>query len=227
MILWENRLNITSSTQLSHSWMGSNDSGMPESLSWFYSKQCRRTCNYSGSYETDAYGTRVDSGWFEWRRFLSGYICQRRDHSRYGADIKRSSQESAGGTYPCWMMQLVSNECISFADTLIWDPAYLLRNSLVSPSLLAGIWNAKYVNATPLYRQEQEFQRMGLNIDRADMAYWTILCAERQIVLYDYQPSRNASHPRAFWKMENCQWITTPQNNPFVLSALERKTGLW
>ena len=132
-------------------------------------------------------------------------------------------------------------------------PAYLLRNSLVSPTLLAGIWNAKYVNATPLYRQEQEFQRMGLNIDHADMAHWTILCAERylsvfydylhqklydyhvlqadetpvlvskenrtdgskhfmwvyrtgkiyqnrQIVLYDYQPSRNASHPRAFLK---------------------------
>ena len=132
-------------------------------------------------------------------------------------------------------------------------PAYLLRNSLVSPSLLAGIWNAKYVNAAPLYRQEQEFQRMGLNIDRADMAHWTILCAERylsifydylhekmydyhvlqadetpvlvskenrttgnkhymwvyrtgkmylnkQIILYEYQPSRNASHPRAFLK---------------------------
>ena len=31
-------------------------------------------------------------------------------------------------------------------------PAYLLRNSLVSPTLLAGIWNAKYVNAEPLYR---------------------------------------------------------------------------
>lgn len=88
-------------------------------------------------------------------------------------------------------------------------PAYLLRNSLVSPSLLAGIWNAKYVNATPLYRQEQEFRRMGLNINRADMAHWTILCAERYLSifydylhqkLYDYQPSRNASHPRAFLK---------------------------
>ena len=94
---------------------------------------------------------------------------------------------------------------------------------------------------------------MGLNIDPADMAHWTILCAERylsvfydylheriydyhvlqadetpvlvskenrtegskhymwvyrtdkmyldkQIVLYEYQPSRNASHPRAFLK---------------------------
>ena len=137
-------------------------------------------------------------------------------------------------------------------------PAYLLRNSLVSPTLLAGIWNAKYVNAEPLYRQEQEFQRMGLNIDRADMAHWTILCAERylsifydylhermydyhvlqadetpvlvskenrtngskhymwvyrtgrmyldkQIVLYEYQPSRNANHPREFLK--DCKGI--------------------
>lgn len=132
-------------------------------------------------------------------------------------------------------------------------PAYLLRNSLVSPSLLAGIWNAKYVNAAPLYRQEQEFQRMGLAIDRTDMARWSIQCAERylsifydylhkklydyhvlqadetpvrvtkenrtegskhymwvyrtgkmytsrQIVLYDYQPTRNANHPRKFLK---------------------------
>ena len=66
-------------------------------------------------------------------------------------------------------------------------PAYLLRNSLVSASLLASIWNAKYVNAVPLYRQEQDFQRMGVNIDRADMAHWTILCAERYLsIFYDY-----------------------------------------
>lgn len=132
-------------------------------------------------------------------------------------------------------------------------PAYLLRNSLVSPTLLSGIWNAKYVNAVPLYRQEQEFQRMGVSIDRGEMAHWTILCAERYlsvfydylhekmydyhvlqadetpvlvskenrtsgsrhymwvyrtgkmyqdkpIVLYEYQPSRNADHPRVFLK---------------------------
>ena len=38
-------------------------------------------------------------------------------------------------------------------------PKYLLRNSLVSPSLEAAILNAKYVNAVPLYRQEKEFER--------------------------------------------------------------------
>lgn len=66
-------------------------------------------------------------------------------------------------------------------------PGYLLRNSLVSPSLEAAILNAKYVNAIPLYRQEQEFKRLGLNITRAEMAHWTILCAERYLsFLYDY-----------------------------------------
>ena len=132
-------------------------------------------------------------------------------------------------------------------------PGYLLRNSLVSPSLLAAILNAKYVNAIPLYRQEQEFSRYGIEITRREMAHWTILCTERYlsllydlmhkklydyhvlqadetpvrvtkedrtegsthymwvyrtgkmykdtpIVLYDYQPSRNTSHPRKFLK---------------------------
>lgn len=66
-------------------------------------------------------------------------------------------------------------------------PGYLLRNSLVSPSLEAAIMNAKYVNAVTLYRQEQEFSRYGINITRAEMAHWTILCAERyRSIFYDY-----------------------------------------
>lgn len=66
-------------------------------------------------------------------------------------------------------------------------PAYLLRNSLVSASLLSGSWNVKYVNAVPLHRQEHDFKRMGVHIDRADIAHWTILCAERYLsIFYDY-----------------------------------------
>ena len=109
------------------------------------------------------------------------------------------------------------------------------------------------MNAVPLYRQEQEFARYGVEITRREMAHWTILCTERYlsllydylheklyeyhvlqadetpvrvtkenrtegskhymwvyrtgkmyqdkaIVLYDYQPSRNTSHPRKFLK---------------------------
>ena len=38
-----------------------------------------------------------------------------------------------------------------------------MRNSIVSASLEAAIINAKYVNAIPFYRQEQEFERYGVS----------------------------------------------------------------
>ena len=132
-------------------------------------------------------------------------------------------------------------------------PKALLHGSLVSPSLGAAVINGKYVNAVPLYRLEQEFQRYGLQITRQNMANWCIRLAEeylsilydhlhkelyfyhviqadetpvlvnhdgrkagskswmwvyrsghlyqkRQIVLYEYQQTRNASHPREFLK---------------------------
>jgi len=50
----------------------------------------------------------------------------------------------------------------------------LIPNSLVTPSLGAAILNAKYVNASPLYRIEQEFRRNGINISRQTMANWVI-----------------------------------------------------
>ena len=140
-------------------------------------------------------------------------------------------------------------------------PECLLRGSLVSPSLEAAVMNAKYVNAVPLYRQEQEFERYGLHISRQNMANWTIQCADRylailydylheqmygyhvlqadetpvlvnkdgrsagtksfmwvyrtgrmytnrQIVLYEYQKTRNASHPREFLKNFNGICVT-------------------
>ena len=140
-------------------------------------------------------------------------------------------------------------------------PKCLLKGSLVSPSLEAAVMNAKYVNAIPLYRQEQEFERYGLHISRQNMANWTIQCAERylavlydylhekiygyyvlqadetpvlvnkdgrsagaksfmwvyrtgrmytdcQIVLYEYQKTRNSSHPREFLKNFNGICVT-------------------
>ena len=132
-------------------------------------------------------------------------------------------------------------------------PKALLHGSLMSPSLAAAVINGKYVNAVPLYRLEQEFQRYGLQITRQNMANWCIRLGEeylsvlydrlhkglysyhviqadetpvlvnhdgrkagskswmwvyrsghlyhdQQIVLYEYQQTRNASHPREFLK---------------------------
>lgn len=65
-------------------------------------------------------------------------------------------------------------------------PAELLNNSIATPSLVAAVMNAKYTNAMPLYRVEQEFERTGVSISRQVMSNWMILCAERYLsLLYD------------------------------------------
>lgn len=45
-------------------------------------------------------------------------------------------------------------------------PKSLLRNSIVTPSLAAGIMNAKFTNGLPIYRINQEFQRNDIHISR-------------------------------------------------------------
>lgn len=65
-------------------------------------------------------------------------------------------------------------------------PAELLNNSIATPSLVAAILNAKYVNSIPLYRLEQEFKRKEVNIARQVMANWVIRTSERYFsLLYD------------------------------------------
>ena len=62
----------------------------------------------------------------------------------------------------------------------------LLKGSVATPSLVAGIMNARYVNGMPLARQEREFARYGLNPSTKTMANWIIQCADRYLQpLYD------------------------------------------
>ena len=105
---------------------------------------------------------------------------------RFTAGILYPGKSGSRGT-PC------KSICWQKDDEIIKapHPETLLRGSLVSPSLEAAIMNAKYVNAVPLYRQEQEFARYGLNISRQNMANWTIQCADRYLaILYDYLHER-------------------------------------
>ena len=57
----------------------------------------------------------------------------------------------------------------------------LLKGSIATPSLVAGIMNAKYVNGMPLARQEREFARYDLNLSTKTMANWIIQCADRYL----------------------------------------------
>lgn len=58
-------------------------------------------------------------------------------------------------------------------------PAAMLPNSFCSPELLARIIFSKYVQAVPLYRQEKEYEALGLELSRRTMANWIIAAVAR------------------------------------------------
>jgi transposase len=129
-------------------------------------------------------------------------------------------------------------------------PAPMYPKSLASPSAMAYIMNQKYVEGMPLYRQEKQFERLGVHLSRQTLANWMMYGAtnwlshlyERlhqlllkqeilhgdetslqvlsepgraadsksymwlyrtgrhvpAIVMYDYQQTRAAKHPKSF-----------------------------
>lgn len=130
-------------------------------------------------------------------------------------------------------------------------PTTAFPNSLASPTAVAHIMTQKFVEGSPLYRQEQSLKREGFELSRQTMANWMLAGAgwleklynslhayllKRNIahadettlqvlkeegrkaettsymwlyrsgrdgppiVLYEYQPTRAAQHPRAFLK---------------------------
>lgn len=65
-------------------------------------------------------------------------------------------------------------------------PAELFSRSIATPSLLASVINGKYVNALPLYRQEQEFARNDIILRRQVLCNWVIKGTEEHLsLLYD------------------------------------------
>ena len=130
------------------------------------------------------------------------------------------------------------------------DPA-VIKGSIATPEAIAHIMTQKFVMYSPLYRQEQEYNRAGVPLSRQTMSNWLLKAsalwlkpvyermkaellkqdilhadettlqvlnepgkkaqsksymwlyrtgrdAPQQFVLYEYQPSRAAEHPKAF-----------------------------
>ena len=69
------------------------------------------------------------------------------------------------------------NEGILCAD----KPERLLKNSILTPSLVSAVFNSKYVNALPLNRVSEEFARHDVNISRQVMAGWMIKVTQRYL----------------------------------------------
>lgn len=61
-------------------------------------------------------------------------------------------------------------------------PRQLLPKSMATPSLLAQITTAKFVDGLPLYRQEAQWSRLGIPLGRATMAGWQIQLGGMHVV---------------------------------------------
>jgi len=87
--------------------------------------------------------------------------------------------------YSCRHCEKTSDGTVPMLKSSV--PAPVIRGSgMASPSLLAYIAHQKYVLALPLYRQEQEFKRLGLNLSRQTMANWMLYASTKYLQpIYD------------------------------------------
>jgi len=54
-------------------------------------------------------------------------------------------------------------------------PPQLIPQGIATPGLVAHVATSKYADSLPLYRQEEIFERMGVDLGRATMANWMIV----------------------------------------------------
>lgn len=74
---------------------------------------------------------------------------------------------------------------IQFAKANV--PEALIPHSYASASAVAWVMYQKYANSIPLYRQEQDWKQLGVNLSRATLANWVIYCAGNYFSqFYDY-----------------------------------------
>lgn len=113
----------------------------------------------------------------------------KREHSRRPALAGQPAQfkvtEHLQTAYSCRNCERTSDEAVPMLKSAVSAP--VIRGSgVASPSLLAHVAHQKYVLALPLYRQEQEFKRLGLNLSRQTMANWIIYEGKKYVQpIYD------------------------------------------
>ena len=90
-------------------------------------------------------------------------------------------------------------------------PPPLLPHSYASASVVTDVLMKKYVDAMPLYRQEQIWKRMGVELKRGTMANWVIQVADLYL--------------RPFWKRIRSELLTqsTIHADETVMQVLKEK----
>jgi transposase len=63
-------------------------------------------------------------------------------------------------------------------------PNPVIKNGLASPSAVAYVMNLKFVEGVPLYRQEQHYARLGIELSRGVLSNWMIKGSEWLELIY-------------------------------------------
>lgn len=74
-------------------------------------------------------------------------------------------------------------------------PKQVIAGGFASPEAIAHIMTQKFVMGSPLYRQEQEFRRQGLELSRQTMANWLLQSADMWLrPIYDLMHKKLLEH---------------------------------
>lgn len=74
-------------------------------------------------------------------------------------------------------------------------PKQVIAGGFASPEAIAHIMTQKFVMGSPLYRQEQEFHRQGLELSRQTMANWLLQSADMWLrPIYDLMHKKLLEH---------------------------------
>lgn len=147
-----------------------------------------------------------------------GHEVYRRELTVIPAQFKVT--EHVQTTYSCRHCEKNSDDTVPMRKSSV--PAPLIRGSgVASPSLLAHIAHQKYVLAQPLYRQEQEFKRLGISLSRQTMANWLIYVSEKYLKpIYDTMKTQLLAHQVLHGDETIVQVLResgkTPQSNSYM-----------
>ena len=100
-------------------------------------------------------------------------------------------------------------------------PAQPLAKSFASPGLLAYIATGKYADALPLYRQCQQFQRIGVELSRTTVARWMVGAGELVVPLINVLRDELVDRPYLLMDETPVQVLKEPGK------AAQSKSQLW
>lgn len=101
-------------------------------------------------------------------------VCEELEYIPARLQIVRYTQTA----YECPKCKHTDYPYIAKAGT----PTSLMNHSLASPSSVANVMYQKYVNSIPLYRQEKDWEQLGIDLSRATMANWVIRCSNDYLI---------------------------------------------